>query len=274
MEEKTIVVNGKKVRFLEEGEGKPLILLHALYVSSDVYLPHFPFLTPHFHIIAPDLPAFGGSEPFDGNHNLDAYSKFLFAFVRTLGLSKVNVFGSSFGGAIALRFGEQYLSWCEKIACEGPAFFCKNLHLSWADKTLYPVLKFLPFGPNILKFFATKRRFLRFNQRVIPERKQQIQDVGEDLVLSDLKKTSPRAMKEIAQDVCSINIEDDLYKLNLPVLIIVGENDTFTSIADARKLHGLLRQGKLAIVPKASHGLTVHKVEEVCELLVKFFGEK
>ena len=62
--ERSLRVGGLNVRYLEHGEGAPVILLHgaSLGSSADVWTRNLPALAAYrLRVIAPDLPGFGGS---------------------------------------------------------------------------------------------------------------------------------------------------------------------------------------------------------------------
>jgi len=79
-----------------------LVLLHGFDARKEMWLPLAKELTPHFHLIMPDLPGWGESSRDDAaSYNIDAQAARLQAFVQTLNLQKVILVGHSMGGAIA-----------------------------------------------------------------------------------------------------------------------------------------------------------------------------
>jgi abhydrolase domain-containing protein 6 len=88
--------------YYEGGTGPTIVLLHGFAADKEVWLETAKLLTPHFHLIIPDLPGWGESsrEP-DASYNVDAQAARLQAFVQTLGLQQFVLVGHSMGGAIA-----------------------------------------------------------------------------------------------------------------------------------------------------------------------------
>jgi len=88
--------------YYEGGNGPTIVLLHGFAANKEVWLETAKLLTPHFHVIIPDLPGWGESsrEP-DASYNVDAQAARLDAFVQTLGLQRFVLVGHSLGGAIA-----------------------------------------------------------------------------------------------------------------------------------------------------------------------------
>lgn len=85
------------------GSGPPLILVHGLGMSKDVWRPVVPLLAREREVVAIDLPGFGSSPP--GPHTVEGLADAVAAFADELGLERPHVAGNSLGGGIALALG-------------------------------------------------------------------------------------------------------------------------------------------------------------------------
>jgi len=87
------------------GDEPALVLLHGLGSASSVDYPsitHIPGLS-RFRFILPDLFGFGYSDrPDNFDYSLQAHAETIYEVIHSLGLSGVNLFGHSMGGAIAV----------------------------------------------------------------------------------------------------------------------------------------------------------------------------
>jgi abhydrolase domain-containing protein 6 len=102
LQEKTIVVNNLNIHYLEGGKGEPLILIHGFGANKDNWTRISKFLTPHFRVIAPDLPGFGESSKEPGNkYTIKDQSYFIKKFAEKIKISSFHIGGSSMGGNIA-----------------------------------------------------------------------------------------------------------------------------------------------------------------------------
>jgi pimeloyl-ACP methyl ester carboxylesterase len=95
--------------YYEGGEGPTIVLLHGFAADRQVWLEMAKLLTPHFHLIIPDLPGWGGSSRDVGaSYNIDTQAVRLGAFVQTLRLQRFVLVGHSMGGAIAGVYASEH----------------------------------------------------------------------------------------------------------------------------------------------------------------------
>ena len=102
---KDVTTRGARIRFVEGGEGAPVVLLHDALASHEVWSGVAPPLAERFHVIAPDLPGFGGSEkpdPLRYAYGYDAFAESVFDLIAALGLGRVDVCGHGMGAGVAL----------------------------------------------------------------------------------------------------------------------------------------------------------------------------
>lgn len=100
-----VSTRGARIRFVEAGDGPPLVLLHDALASHETFLPAVEHLASSFRVIAPDLPGFGASEkpdPVRYAYGYDAFAESVFDLVAALGLGRVHVCGHGMGGGVAL----------------------------------------------------------------------------------------------------------------------------------------------------------------------------
>lgn len=108
--EKWVKAGGVKTRYLEAGQpgGVPLILLHDGTYGSDASVcwgPVLELLAEEFHVLAPDLLGYGGTDKlvyFDRDP-LTQRIAHLASFCESLCIDRAYFAGNSFGGAVVLR---------------------------------------------------------------------------------------------------------------------------------------------------------------------------
>ena len=108
-------VDGHRVAYLHGGQGEPLLLLHGFGANKEHWAMVARLLTPHFRVIAPDLPGFGDSSRHDAaQYGVEQQLARIAAFARAVGVEWFHLGGNSMGGYLAtlyaLRHPEQVKS--------------------------------------------------------------------------------------------------------------------------------------------------------------------
>jgi pimeloyl-ACP methyl ester carboxylesterase len=92
-----------------EGSGPPLVLLHGVGLSWQIWRPVIGLLSADFDVIACDSPGFGGSPPLAAGiePTVPAYAERFAAFFAELDIGRPHVSGNSMGGAIGLELARR-----------------------------------------------------------------------------------------------------------------------------------------------------------------------
>lgn len=98
-----IDVDGIRTRYLYEGSGPPLFLLHGVGVSGDTFCRNIDALATQFTVCAPDMLGHGFTDAVDyrGEPPQPHVVRHLGRMADMLGFKTYSVGGSSFGGLIA-----------------------------------------------------------------------------------------------------------------------------------------------------------------------------
>ncbi len=103
----TVTLNGFKHYYDDVGSGELLVLLHGANSSAQSFEAHYPELSKHFRIIAPDGRSLGRSEHVK-SMPANAWVEDLKALLDYLNIEKVNIYGVSLGSRVGMRFAIDY----------------------------------------------------------------------------------------------------------------------------------------------------------------------
>jgi pimeloyl-ACP methyl ester carboxylesterase len=111
--EKTIAVGEFTVNFATAGNGSPLLLLHGSEPRENwhVWEPILA-MADTYRLIAPDLLGFGKSTKPEETPDFRAQAQMLKDLAEKLGVQKLGIMGSGWGGQVALEFA---LDWPESV---------------------------------------------------------------------------------------------------------------------------------------------------------------
>ena len=107
VEECWMDLNGARLRYLRAGSGPALVLLHGLMGYSFSWRYAMPALAPYRTVYAPDLLGAGFSDRPRIDHSMHATAIRVLKFVENLGVTSVDLLGTSRGGAVAMCVASQ-----------------------------------------------------------------------------------------------------------------------------------------------------------------------
>jgi alpha-beta hydrolase superfamily lysophospholipase len=96
---RTVDVDGVEVFYREAGDpGAPtLLLLHGFPTSSSQYQELIDHLSDRFHLVAPDYPGFGYTEPLEGTTTFERLADVVDGLVHALDLDRYGLYAFDFG---------------------------------------------------------------------------------------------------------------------------------------------------------------------------------
>jgi 4,5:9,10-diseco-3-hydroxy-5,9,17-trioxoandrosta-1(10),2-diene-4-oate hydrolase len=273
--EKTIDVEGHRVRYLAAGEGTPLVLLHGVGTSSGEWSWVIPDLARNYLVYALDLPGYDGSyEPPDYSPSYTA--SFVKAFLDSVGVERAVVVGNSFGGLVALHLA---LSDPERVSA---------LVLSDSaglGRAVNPGLMALSSpGAGDLRAAldkkrpgAAKRAFRR--ALLMFARPWQIPSkwLKDQYKLAQLPNFTDATLGTIRTVVGSMGqrevLLDQLPSLRMPTLIVWGIEDKVVPYSHAKEAIALVQDGSLELIPNCGHLPHVEQPKRFVSVLGQFLSE-
>jgi len=114
-----VETNGFRIRFMEAGQGTPLIHLHG---AGGLHLTRgHDLLSAHHRVIAFEMPGFGASPENTRSETLADLAATLADAVAALGIGRFDLWGTSFGGKTALWLAAQAPERVLALVLEAPA---------------------------------------------------------------------------------------------------------------------------------------------------------
>lgn len=144
VERKKLSLSTGNFAYLEWKQGQePLLLLHGLADHSLVWSSLGDYLTPHYHIIAPDLRGHGDSSKPEKGYHFSDYIADLEALMDHFGWSSANIVGHSWSAKLAAIWATQHPERFQRLILIDPFFIDK---IPRFFKVTFPLLyKVLPF---------------------------------------------------------------------------------------------------------------------------------
>ena len=106
---------GIRTRCFENGEGKPVILLHGGGGHAETWVRNLIPLSQKFRVLAIDYLGHGYTDKPNITYNLEAFSKHLLDFMDAAGIKKAHLVGESQGGQISVLTAYQHPERVDKL---------------------------------------------------------------------------------------------------------------------------------------------------------------
>ena len=234
-----------------------LICAHGWGSSSIIYSYLLKLLRPYFRIIAYDMKGHGFSDIEPDTYDLGLFTEELAQIVDHINPKNLILLGHSMGSAII----QNYL-------CLNPERAKAAVVLSSASNFREPIPRLFPL------------MFSRMDERV----KNLLLHLGMNLLESssvhpkylnmirEQRKSMPYHVfrQSLLNTVYAWKKDEELKKLETPILLMVGEKDYFTSVKDSMKLRELLPNSRLVILPDSKHDILLEHGKDVANLVKEF----
>ena len=228
--------------FTERGSGPPLLLVHGLMVTGEMFEPVLDQFAATHRTIVPDLRGHGRSRGLGPPYTAAQLAVDLTRLLDDLGVRSAAVLGYSQGGAIAQQLVLDHPEKCERLILACTYAYNMATPREWLEGHLGPLL-IRVMGMRRLAGLAVRQGVTQMTAERARWMVDMIAAQDRDLMLQAWNESmafdSRRRLGEIA----------------CPTLIVAGSNDVGVPIHHADMLHAGIRRSRLVVVEGAGHAL-------------------
>lgn len=224
----------RKLCYLEEGTGYPVLLLHGWGCSSETMLPVFNHLVPDFHVYNFDLPGFGISPEPPSAWDTTQYAALLADFIAAHCDKPPVLIGHSFGGRLSLRLAAQGIP--HKMILTGCAGLKPHRGMDYYAKVYsYKAAKKLLSLPGL------------------GARKQELIEKARSKSGSADYRQASENMRAVFVKAVNEDQTAALTSITAPTILFWGENDTAVPVSDGQLMADRMRDAALIVKKGGSH---------------------
>lgn len=237
------------------------MLLHPFPAHHGFWLPVIPALESRYRLILPDLRGHGESGIGEGPALMAKHAADVARIMDDAGVGKAAFIVCSIGGYILFEFLRRFRGRVSALA------LCNTRPQPDTPEARV----------NRLKTAETvlEQGTEQFLQGMVPKLLGSTTvDSRPDLVegsLHMMRKMSPEDISLVLRGMAErVDSVPDLKHINLPTLIVIGEEDTLSTVADGELMRQNIPGSRLKIIPKAGHYAAWERPEAVGPLLRQF----
>ena len=278
-------VNGVRVAYTDRGEGLPVFLLHGWGASGALFSGAAEVIAQKYRAICMDFPGFGASpEPPDA-WDVSAYAALTRDFIASFGYDRVILLGHSFGGRVILKmmdlitppvgFADTPLPE-QGVPVTGG--FCASSSIDRSrtqtppgtglsgsergdvaerqggDFTAEKIILTGCAGIRHEPSAEARKRTQRFKayKKLLGASPKALDALQKKFGSADYAAASP-LMRQVLVKTVNEDLRDCMSALTMPTLLLWGEDDPVTPLADGREMERLIPGAGLAVIPGAGH---------------------
>jgi len=256
-----VSVRGIEIAYVDAGVGPAVVFLHGFPFNRSLWRDQIEILSPHFRVLAPDLRGHGETSVVPGAATMEEMAADVIAWLDALEISEAAVCGLSMGGYVTLALCREFRS---RVRClvladtravadteEG-----KQSREQQAQKALQEGMAAIADGmlPKLVAPVTVAKH---------PEVVARVREM--------ILKTDPAGAAAAQRGMAQRRDQTDLLpQINVPTLVIVGENDQLTPVAESETMHRLIAGSRLEIIAGAGHVSNLEQPETFNRVLRDF----
>src|SRR6478609_2613814 len=242
-----------KFKFIEEGEGEPLLLLHGLFGALSNFKDLVEYFKKSYKVVVPLLPLF----ELDIFHtSVGGLEKFVQKFIEARGYNNIHLLGNSLGGHVALVHVLKHPEKIKSLTLTGSSGLFENgMGDSYPKRGDYEYIK-----------KKTQLTFYDPNAAT----KELVDEVFE------ITNNRIKVIKIIALAKSAIrnNLGEELNQIKQPTCLVWGNNDTITPPFVGTEFNKLIPNSELYFVDKCGHAPMMEVPDEFNRILDGFLAKQ
>ena len=246
-------VAGAELACEVSGTGPALLLLHAFPLGLAMWEPQAATLTDAHQVVRFDCRGFGGSPPGDGLLTMERIADDAVGILDHLGIPSAAVVGVSMGGyaafALVRRHPERLRALVladTRAGADSPE--TKATRAAQAEKVRRE-------GVRAIADAALPKLLGETSHGERPELVARVRQI--------IEANPPRGITDaLAGLAARADSTPTLREIRVPTLVLVGEEDAITPVAEAETLHHGVAGSRMAVIPRAGHLSSLENPDE------------
>jgi pimeloyl-ACP methyl ester carboxylesterase len=260
-----IRVNGVELAYELQGRGFPILFSHGLLLDRRIFAHQMTELSKQFQTIGIDTHGHSESTSPLTAITLETIADDFVKFLEQFRYARFVLVGLSMGGMLGLRMALRAPHFLSGLVLIDASADVENPGRKYQYEALIQTAREVGVTPELAEMilpFMFSEKFLREQAKLAKEYKERMMKVQIDGALAVTRAVIDRS-----------SILDQLSKITIPTLILVGAQDKTQPLEESEKIRSRLPNAKLVEVPDAGHISTVEQPEFITKQIAQFMQE-
>nr|WP_233887894.1 alpha/beta hydrolase [Paraburkholderia flagellata] len=266
--------DGTEIYFKDWGTGTPVVFSHGWPLSADAWDPQMLFLVNQgYRVIAHDRRGHGRSGQPSAGNDMDTYADDLAAVLDALDVRNAMLVGHSTGGGEVAhyigRHGSKRVAKAVLIGAVPPQMVKSATNPGGLPMSVFDGIRDGVAANRSQFYLDLATPFYGFNRPNAKISQGLIQDFWRQGMQGSIK-----GQYECIKQFSEVDYTEDLKKMDMPTLILHGDDDQIVPIDDSARLSAkLVKHATLKVYPGAPHGMCSTHFDQVNADLLAFLKE-
>jgi pimeloyl-ACP methyl ester carboxylesterase len=262
-----IEVEGARVRYVDKGEGPPVVLVHGFASSLETWDAVIPTLVKKHRVIALDLKGFGWTDRPEGDYSPWAQAKIVRAVMERRGIERAAIVAHSWGSSVVLALALGAPERVTRIALYDAWVFEDQIPTFFRLARREAVGDFL-FGVYYKERPDERLALAFFDPTILNEK------LAEDVERSLERPGTVAAALAATRGQQFAEVEKRYRTIDKPVLLLWGREDVVTTLDFGERLSKELPRARLVVYPRCGHFPMIEAAAASTTELAKFLAEE
>lgn len=259
-----IVNDDAEIFYDVSGAGAPMVLLHPFPVHHEFWLPVASYLAQRYRLIMPDLRGHGESGLGAGPATMHKHATDIAKVMTAAGVGRAPLIGVSIGGYAIFEFWRRFR---ERV---GVLVLCNTKAQADTGEARQSRLD----AARAVLERGTEQFFEGMLQKVLGESTRRGRPDLVDGALRMMRKMSAEDVAEVQRGMAERpDSLATLKTINVPTMIITGDEDNMTGVPEAEVLKQHISGSKMKIISKAGHYSPWEQPEELGRMVRSFLDQ-
>ena len=251
-----------EIGYEDVGKGLPIVFLHGFPHDRSLWAPQLGALMDRGRCIAPDMRGFGESE-VRGPYTMNRYADDVVALLDSLHIERAVIAGLSMGGYIAFAFWRRHRARVRGLVLADTRAGVDNTEGRAKRRAMIDTVQAEGIEPLV------DAQVTGMLGKTTREKHPELADFVKRMLARAPAEGVVGALEAM---IARPDSTETLATIDVPTLIVVGDEDVLTPPGDARAMHEAIRGSRLEILAGAGHLSNLERPAAFNHVVSEFVG--